>query len=154
MSNNVFFGNYDLNCFEIAFDPDKYATRYYEKAFKLPSGVHAEILIKQPNINDKEIIDDTLKTNIVPAKTPCLLHADEVKTYKFWFDETNTDKAPEPNYFHGVTKRTRVYDLFPPEKYTILVLITNKNGDDVEWVSLRKPNGTVGANRIFIPVQI
>lgn len=150
MDNLTFYGYYKLNCFEITFDSDKLATRYYEKPFKLPIGVKAEI-IPSIDFDDNTILHTVaLETNVVPACTPCILESDEVKTYQFWFDETNTDKAPQPNYLHGVTKRTRVYDIFPEEKYDICVLAT-VNGV-TKFYRLNPKKGMVNANRVFLPI--
>ena len=68
MSNNVFRGNYDLNCFEIKFNKYKVSTCYYEKPFKIPSGVTALICDNYKLINSDKMeyagIFSPIKTNI------------------------------------------------------------------------------------------
>ena len=130
MSNNVFFGNYDLNCFEIAFK-HKISTCYYEKPFKVPNGVTAFIC---NDIKDVTKVNfSPIKTNIVPARTPVWLQSDEVKTYRFWFDETNTDKAPEPNYLYGTSKDIDIFSTFPENKYDVFCLGLNNKTGEVGW---------------------
>ena len=116
MSNNVFFGNYDLNCFEITFK-HKISTCYYEKPFKVPNGVTAFIC---NDIKDVTKVNfSPIKNNIVPSHTPVFLQSKEIKTYRFWFDETNTDKAPEPNYLYGANKDINIFVTFPKDKYNV-----------------------------------
>lgn len=123
MENN-FFGNYGLNCFEITFNKYKIATAYYEKPFKVPSGVTVNIVNNIDSFkNEQGIISiHQLNNNVIPANTPCILKSNESKTYQFWFDETNTDKAPEPNYLYGNEEPIYIYSIFPKDKYDILGL--------------------------------
>ena len=114
-----------MNCFEITFNKYKVSTCYYEKPFKVPSGVTVYICDsykKGSTDGDFTLHFKTINNNIVPACTPCYLESDEVKTYQFWFDETNTDKAPEPNYLWGTAKDINIFSIFPKDKYYIFSL--------------------------------
>ena len=137
MSNNVFKGNYDLNCFEIKFNKYKVSTCYYEKPFKVSNGVKALICdnveLTNPNTHGYNINFSPIKTNIVPARTPVWLKSDEAKTYRFWFDETNTDKAQEPNYLYGTSKDIDIFSTFPENKYDVFCLGLNNKTGEVGW---------------------
>lgn len=86
---------------------------------------------------------------MVPACTPCYLESDEAKTYQFWFDETNTDKAPEPNYLWGTTTSIHSFEKFPQDKYKIYKLTLNKDETKVGWYmfdpsyDMLKPNKAI-----------
>ena len=137
MSDNVFFGNYDLNCFEIKFNKYKVSTCYYEKPFKVPSGVTVficdNVKSTNPDTHEYTVHFKQIETNIVPACTPCYLESDEAKTYKFWFDETNPDKAPEPNYLYGTSKDIDIFSTFPENKYDVFVLGRDNKTGEVGW---------------------
>lgn len=128
-----FFGNYCLNCFEIKFSSVKTATVYYEKPFKVPSGIIVKIITNV--INNDNIEYKTIATvgKVVPACTPCFLESDEAKTYQFWFDETNTDKAPQPNYLWGTTTSIHAYKKFPQDKYKIYKLSFGVETKELGW---------------------
>lgn len=157
MSNNVFRGNYDLNCFEIAFNKYKVSTCYYEKPFKVPSGVTVKICdnakLINPSTHEYDINFSPIKTNIVPACTPCYLESDEVKTYKFWFDETNTDKAPEPNYFWGTNKDMNISNIFPKDKYLVCGLGRSSTTGEVGWWLRDDYNQPLPAHKVVLPLQ-
>ena len=148
MSNNVFRGNYDLNCFEIKFNKYKVSTCYYEKPFICPMGCNAQIITK---VVDNQIEYKIIATGgqVVPACTPCYLESDEAKTYQFWFDETNTDKAPEPNYLWGTTTSIHAFEKFPQDKYKIYKLTLNNDETKAGWYmfdpsyDMLKPNKAI-----------
>ena len=156
MSNNVFFGNYDLNCFEIKFNKYKVSTCYYEKPFKLPSGVTALICNNvestNPDTHGYHINFSPIKNNIVPARTPVYLESDEAKTYRFWFDETNTDKTPEPNYLYGSSKDIDIFSTFPKNKYDVFCFgLANETGEVGWW----RPSGKspLPAHKAMLVIQ-
>ena len=157
MSNNVFFGNYDLNCFEIKFNKYKVSTCYYEKPFKLPSGVTAFICdnfkLTDPDRTVYTVHFESIKTNIVPACTPCYLKSDESKTYQFWFDETNTDKAPELNYLWGTNKDMNISNIFPEDKYDVLGLGRSSATGEVGWWLRSDYNKPLPAHKAVLPIQ-
>ena len=157
MSNNVFFGNYDLNCFEIKFNKYKVSTCYYEKPFKLPSGVTAficdNVKLTDPDTLKYDINFSPIKNNIVPERTPVYLKSDEAKTYKFWFDETNTDKTLEPNYLYGTSKDIDIFSTFPENKYYVFCLgRDNKNGELSWWLPSGKSPLPAHKAMLVIPI--
>lgn len=141
MSDNLFFGDYKLNCFEITFNKYKVSTFYHNKAVKIPNGVTASIC-------DSYDLDDNgkgkvnfskIKSNTIPAYTPVWLESTEAKTYQFWYDETNKDKAPTPNYLFGTLKDIDIYNTFPTDKYNVFCLGLERTTGEVGWFAPSGP---------------